>query len=500
MATEAAAGEQLPHEPGAVVPAPPDPTPARRKPEGPAIGASPVEAAPGGSQSLVRAAPPRTPAEIAGAIHAMEERLAATPRRSHPLQHATAAYRLGLAYAESPNGDRSQNLRRAIACYELATDVFDPRFDPVEHARALNAAGAARRELGDLRGAAELFERAAELFEGRDRDTELAAGLNNLGLARAELGEVVDAMAAYDRAAGTFDPESDEGRRGLALTLYNRGQACASSDTVDGLADALDDYAQALGHIDPAQNPYHYALIHQGIGIAELGLAGLQPEQRSERLARAVTAFEEALGVFSRTAFPFQHALTKYNLGLAWSAMGAELELRLAMACFEDVVSVLDPRVQPAPWRRAYASLTRVEAELGGRHPGWTLADHYVALLAEATPSKRTDLLRERLARLLALPDASRDAALIEMDASVFKLPASDARAVVGSELSAVMELPNDAQEAVVRGLMDVRNRLGPEARDAADLVLDGAVGDALDGPQRILVRDFMYSMGFVRP
>lgn len=468
------------------------------RPEHPPASPAPVRA-------VVRSAAPRTTVELADAIYTMEERLAATPRRSNPHEHATAAYRLGLAYAESPNGETSDNLRRAVSCYELAASIFDPRFDPVEHARALNASGAARRALGDLPGAAELFGRSAELFEGRDRDEELGAALNNLGLIQAELGETAKALEAYDRAADMFDAESPEGLRGLVLTLYNRGQTFAASGTAEGLTDALDDYSLALQHIDPAENAYHYALIHEGIGIAGFMLAGLEAERRTVRLEQAVAAFEEALGVFSRTAFPFQHALAKYNLGLAWSALGGSapggvVELRVSLACFEDVVSVLDPRVHPEPWRRAYASLARVEGELAAEYPGWARTDHFVALLACVTSTERADLLRERVSRLLSLPDAARDAALVELDTSVFTRPTPEARAIVGSELSAVMELPNDAQEAVVRGLMDARNRLQAVARDAADLVLDGAVGDALDGPQRILVRDFMYSMGFVRP
>ncbi|MGH9131864.1 MAG: tetratricopeptide repeat protein [Acidimicrobiales bacterium] len=480
-----------------------------------AIGEVATPADPTYPPALVRSAAPRSAVELADAVGTLEARLAATPRRAKPIEHATAAYRLGLAYAEAPGGDRSEKLRRAISCYELAASIFDPRFDPVEHARTLNASGAARRALGDLPGAAELFGRAAELFEGRDRDEELAAALNNLGLARTELGEAIPALEAYDQAASLFNPESADGRRGLALTLYNRGQAFAASGTEEGLSDAMEDFSLALDQIDPAENAYHYALIHQGRGIVAFSLAGLDAERRGACLEQAVSAFEEALGVFSRTAFPFQHALTKYNLGLAWSALAGSapvgsapvgsapvgvVERRVSLACFEDVVSVLDPRVHPGPWKRAYASLARVEAELAADFPGWGLADHFVALLSCVTATERADLLRERVTRLLALPDAARDAALIELDASAYKLVTLAARAVIASQLSAVMELPNDAQEAVVRALMDARNLLGQEGKDAADLVLDGAVGDALDGPQRILVRDFMYSMGFVRP
>lgn len=469
-----------------------DASPALSEPSAPTLGVAPG--------SLPGRAAPRTAVEIADAIHGLEANLAATSIRRRPHDHAVAAYRLGLAYSESPNGDPTQNLRRALSCYELAARIFNPAFDPVEHARTLNAMGAARRTLGDLQGAADLFERAGALLEGRDHDPELAATLNNLGLARSGVGEVGPALQAFDRAVQMFDPATPEGRRNLVATLHNRGQAFGMLGTVEGLTDALDDYALALEHLDPEEAPYHYGLVHHSIGAAAVALAEVQPEERSARLEQARAALTEALGVFSRSAFPFQHALAKHNLGLTWAGLGDSTSQRRALVCFEDAVSVLDPRLHAAAWQQSYASLAKAEAELAAEHPEWTRTDHFVALLAEVEPEVRGSLVRERLARLMALPGPAAGAALVELGTSVFAQPVRDARAVVIAELSAVMELPNDAQEAVVRALMDARNKLEPEARERADQVLEGAVGNALDGPQRILVRDYLYSMGFVRP
>jgi hypothetical protein len=85
------------------------------------------------------------------AIAGLEAQLKATPRATRPYEHATVAYRLGLAYAESPVGNRAEYLRKALACFDVAAGIYDPRFDPVEHARVLNAAGASHRALGDRR-------------------------------------------------------------------------------------------------------------------------------------------------------------------------------------------------------------------------------------------------------------------------------------------------------------------------------------------------------------
>jgi len=112
----------------------------------------------------------------AGAIEGLEAQLRATPRATRPYEHATVAYRLGLAYAENPVGNRGELLRKALACFDVAAGVFDPRFDPVEHARVLNAAGASHRALGDRRKAAELFQKADEDNAWRNVKARLRGG------------------------------------------------------------------------------------------------------------------------------------------------------------------------------------------------------------------------------------------------------------------------------------------------------------------------------------
>ena len=92
-------------------------------------------------------------------IDDLQRQLAATSRATRPHEHAVLAYRLGLAHAESPLGNPAEQLRKALAFYDVAAGIFDPRFEPVQHARVLNAAGAAHRGLGDRAKASELFEK-----------------------------------------------------------------------------------------------------------------------------------------------------------------------------------------------------------------------------------------------------------------------------------------------------------------------------------------------------
>lgn len=434
------------------------------------------------------------------AIEALETRLARTPQAQRPHEHAVLAYRLGLAYAESPAGVPADNLRRALASYDVAAKIFDPRLDPVEHARVLNAAGAAQRALGDRARAAGLFERAVTLLAGRRRDGERAAALNNLGLVRSELGLPEAAVGAFTEAAELFDTGTADGRRGRAAALLNRGLARAATGGEAGLEAALADYEQARADVDAGEAPYHWALVHHSIGVALLELAGRQGGQRERRLAEAREALAESMTVFTRSAFPFQYALAKHNLGLAHLAAGGVGGARRALACFEDALLVLDHRTHEAAWRQAYASLTRAEEALAALQLEMSRPDHFAALLASCEPPERDALLRERLMLLLALPSHRRHAALVEAARAIALLEREQVRRIIEAELVMLMELPTEYLETALRARFEAHSRLEGKAREEADRALDQGVSDALGGPQRVFVRDFLYGLGFERP
>jgi tetratricopeptide (TPR) repeat protein len=435
-------------------------------------------------------------------ITELEAQLARTPRALRPYEHAALAYRLGLAHAEAPVGNPEDGLRKALSYFDTASAIFDPRQDPVEHARVLNGSGAARRALGDRRRAAALFERASELLEGKDRDDERAGVLNNLGLVRSELGLLDEAIEACDAAVDLFDTSTAEGRRGRVAALHSRGSAQAAKGTDEGLEAALVDFRLAATGLDAEEAPYHHGLVHHSIGVTYTALAARHPQERARFLADAIEAFEESLTVFMRTAFPFQHALVKHNLGLAWSSRGGLTNLRRALASFEDAVAMFDSRVHADAWRQSYASLERSEKELEALAPGLTRADHFAGLLAVIDVDERRRLVRERLLRLLALPvESRRRSAVTELALASARLPYEEARAVMEAELSVLIELPPEHLEPGLRARFDANRRLETEeARERADRALDQAVGDALQGPQRISVRDYFYSLGWERP
>ncbi|MDQ6838943.1 MAG: tetratricopeptide repeat protein, partial [Actinomycetota bacterium] len=410
------------------------------------------------------------------------------------------AYRLGLAYAETPGGGGGDSIRRALVCYQVASDIFDPRSEPVAHARVLNAAGAAHRLLGDSEQALTAFEAAASLLADRGRDEERAAALNNLGLTRTEVGQLDSARAAFDDALRLFWADSPEGRRGRLATLHNRGLAHAAAGTVEGLKLAVADYRAALDGLDTQEAPYHHGLVLSSLGIATIALAEVMPEDRELHLREARSVFAESLTVFTRADFPYQHALTKHNQGLANVGLGATRDLLRALACFEDALGVLDPRLHADAWRQSYAHLASVEGRLAADAPGATRADHFAILAAACEDEERTALLRERLFNLLALQGPRRSEALTEWAQAVVRLGRERGRRVIETELEILVLVPNEALEAVLRAHIEVHQQLPEPDKEEADRALDDAVGWVLNGPQRVFVRDFLYSLGFVRP
>ncbi|MGI8808240.1 MAG: tetratricopeptide repeat protein [Acidimicrobiales bacterium] len=442
----------------------------------------------------------QSPLDHKAAIEDLQKQLAATSRATRPHEHAVLSYRLGLAYAESPSGNPVEGLRKALAFYDVAAAIFDPRFEPVQHARVLNGAGAAHRSLGDRRKAAELFEKAVALFAEGGTDNERAAAYNNLGLCRTELGQAAAGVEAFNAAIELFDSYTDEGKRGIMSTLHNRGQAHTSLHTEEGLEAALADFEEARGMIDLEENPLHHGMVEHSVGVTCSALANLSSDGRSAFLQEAIRAFNNSLEVFTRTDFPYYHALVKHNLGLAYESQGGTANLRRALVAFEDALGVFDTRLHADAWKQAFASLERVEKELNAKEPQ-TRTDHFSALMAVVGLEERTVLVRERMFRLLALPDPRRTTSIAEVARAVGLLGYDGGRRVYESIMKLVIELPQDTQSLSMRAIIAGHRSIeDEEVRLDADRALDQAIGDALGGPQRVAVRDFLEGEGWERP
>ncbi len=111
----------------------------------------------------------------------------ALPKRDFPQDWAaTTQHNLGAAYSELPSGDRGDNLKRAIACYEAALRVRTERDFPQDWAATQNNLGNAYFYLpsGDradnLKRAIACYEAALRVRTERDFPQDWATTQNNL--------------------------------------------------------------------------------------------------------------------------------------------------------------------------------------------------------------------------------------------------------------------------------------------------------------------------------
>lgn len=420
----------------------------------------------------------------------LKRRLEQTPRHRRPLEHAALRYSLGMAWAELPTGDRELNLSRAIAAYEDAASLFTVERFPVEHARVQNARGAALRELGDHRRAVTVLEHALEVLrtaDDGDHAAEYGAALNNLGLAKSELGEHDQAVRILQDAAGAFATGGRDLTRQRVMAMHNLAQAQAAADDHEA---AVATYGEAIADTDPEELPYHWGVLHHGLGVSLTGLE--RPEQAAE-------AFQRSLQVFTRQRYPFQHALAKNNLGLAYAQIGGVTSLRRAVAAYEDALQTLDVRLHRPQWQQAYQNLEMAEQALEDLEAGGSRAEHLAALSAELDEDERAEFLRERLMSVMQLPETQRLERLAELDLAALRLPEPGPRRYTSAWLNVLMELPNDMLIAGLRARIAAMGELSEDEQDTAGEMLEIAIREEMLAPQRIRVRDTLEHLGYER-
>lgn len=433
-------------------------------------------------------------------IAALEEQLRRTPRGLAPYEHALVSHRLGVCYAES-DGRPSDGLHRALEYFDQARLLLDPRFHPVEHARVLTAAGAVQRSMGASTRALALFTQAQELAADRVDPAESAAMSNNVGLALLDLGSTVQAGQRFDFALALFDSSTAQGRRGRASALHNRGLAHATSGNITDLELALQDYDRALHEVTFEEAPLHHGLIQHSRGVVAATLIDTTIEPQAAEFWRqtAIEAFTVALDVFVWPSHAIQHAMTNFNAGRMWARGQSVSDLRRAQLCFEDAVTAFDPRLHAEAWRQAYVELEKTDGRLAVDHPDWTRADHLVELLTDGSAAER--VIQGRLARWLALPEQGRAAALASFVAAAFGRDERVGGRALVEVLKAAMELPIAAQETVLEAMINVRGEISDHAgRARVDTFLEHMIGEAVVGPQRMFVRDYLAAGGFERP
>ena len=468
----------------------------------------------------------------------LEARLGTLDPAKQPDAWAVAAYRLGVALTESASENPQATAQRALTLFSQAASLLDVNRAPLEHARIVNASGAVWRSVGDRRRAIEAFRLATKLMEGRAREVELGAALSNLGLAMAENGDLLLAVATFERALIVLrpvdsrlepsaligrgevknNPRNDgnqtnydnqanhdnhgEKRRAFASAALNLAQALLSIHSQKSVTGALQQEPQSLApafaaladglcFVDSATAPMQFGMLEHTRGL-------LWMEEREFQKARV--SFSQCLNVFTRSTFPFQHAIASFNRARAAQSMG---EHGTALLDYEAAVQVFDPRLHRTQWLEAASRLADVEKLLRVNAPSAQRHDHIIDVLLGSTAVDRANLLRERLTRLLGTAPMPQRAEFAMYFAAVQRLSEREVEASDGllrQTIEILMELPEELLESALLGLLEAESTLSPEIREEADRRLDRAIQELLMGPQRMRMRDILYNGGWERP
>lgn len=428
-------------------------------------------------------------------IESLRGQVARYPLDEFPVEYATVQFNLALALAESPEGDVVENRKKSIEAHAEALRVFSADSYPIQRGRVLTALGAVERDLGLAQIARDRFEEATRVLEGLDAPPEFGAATNNLGLAETDLGRFDNAISAFGKALEAFKVERY--KRQHATSLINRGMAFSKTATPDGIDKAIEDYRAAAQLVEPTDASYVYALAHHSLGVALLG----KPGARVEFLAEAIRSLDTSLTVFTRSAYPFQHALTKNNLGVAYEEIAPNdpTSLRRAQARFEEALILLDPRIHKEQWHEINANLARVAEKLANLTGSDSRVEHFVDLLAAISPPEQLDLLRFRLRSFLAMPEPHRTQALAMLDDAIVSAPPEPLIGITKAWLQVLMEQPHDELEVGLRSRQSAHDRVdGRRLRDASTAI-EQALGH-LEVIQRVRVRDILTDLGYQRP
>jgi tetratricopeptide (TPR) repeat protein/GTPase SAR1 family protein len=266
---------------------------------------------------------------------------------------ARACNSLGHELTEASLGDRTANLRQAIACYEAAQPFYTEQDFPQTWAATQNNMGRAWLNLptGDqeanLRQAIACFEAALRVLAEQGSPQDWATTQNNMGVAwshlsvgdrDANLSWAIECYAAALRVYTKQDFPQD-----WAMTQNNLGIAWGELPTGDrdaNLRRSIECFEAALCVRTEQDLPQNWAMTQNNLGVT---WARLATGDRDANLRWAIECYAAAQRVYTEQDFPQEWAMTQNNLGKAWRNLptgdrGANL--RRAIECFEAALRV----------------------------------------------------------------------------------------------------------------------------------------------------------------
>ncbi|MHB1356742.1 MAG: CHAT domain-containing tetratricopeptide repeat protein [Anaerolineae bacterium] len=314
------------------------------------------------------------------AMHCFEQALDVFTPEAYPENYATAETTLGLIYSGLVSEDRSQNLLQAFACYERAATVCSPTLFPAVYASVRLNMGTAYKALltGDLADnqshAIACFEEALSIYRAVQSATDSGTCLRSLASVYCH-STVGDQTANFHRAIeyleeclricdGGSDPIS------YARTLAGLAEVYCFlpyGDHVANVKRGIAFYEDALGYISRSSSPHDYACTNANLGNAYYMLID---DNRASNLSKAFDHYTEAAKIISLPYNHVEYAAIEYNLALLcaeWPRGDSRANDAEAWRCYQNALALLSPDVDPS----AFRNVTSRVGELYFSHAQW---------------------------------------------------------------------------------------------------------------------------------
>jgi CHAT domain-containing protein/tetratricopeptide (TPR) repeat protein len=294
------------------------------------------------------------------------------------LARAEMESQLGMALAQTPAGDRAQNMEDGIAACKAALEVYTRQSQPMAWATTMLVLAAcySQRIHGEH---AENVERAIACLEEVLQVTTREASPKEWAAAQVNLG-----IAYVDRVRGDSEQNLERAIHHLTASLemytretapeswataqHNLGTAFISrisGDRAENIERAIACFEAALHIRTLAASPVEWAYTQNSLGS---GYYHRVNGDRADNLERAIQAYGHALEIFTRDAFPFQWRDVQHNLATAYydRIRGDHMQnLELAVQAYTVVLQATPLEIYPAQHRETALYIAETEADRG---------------------------------------------------------------------------------------------------------------------------------------
>lgn len=311
---------------------------------------------------------------IGRAVDYFQEALEVRTFDKYQRDYAMTQSNLGAAYRNLSTPSRYENLKHALACYQEALRVYTPETDIVNYATTKSNQGIAYRNLMQTERAIECYKEALRYCTKHDAPMDYAMIQNNLGVAYTERGggdwieNQYQAENCFNEALNFWTLKANP--LDYAMLHNNLGGVYVNlanwlpAECEKHRDDAIEHFSIALKLRAPEKNANGYAITQHGMGFAYLASAIDVPEDTQN----AMGCFQEALQFFKPESAPREYASTQNGLGHAYARSKTgdhHSNLERASKCYQAALQYLKPHEDPHYYACLQRNLGDVLLELG---------------------------------------------------------------------------------------------------------------------------------------